>query len=78
MSACKTGGPLLELGIALDATHKAVVERKQLRIVAIGSDGMMNAVRLARHGVFCIDALPGQVGVALVNRYLDIKRRELV
>ena len=37
MSACKTDGPLLDLGITLDATHKAVTERKQLRIVAIGS-----------------------------------------
>ncbi|MBX3498582.1 MAG: SGNH/GDSL hydrolase family protein [Alphaproteobacteria bacterium] len=37
MSACKTDGPLLDLGITLDATHKAATERKQVRIVAIGS-----------------------------------------
>ena len=34
--------------------------------------------RLRRFGVFCIDAAPGDVSVALVNRYLDAKRRELV
>lgn len=37
MTACKTDGPMLELGITLDASRKAVMERKQLRIVAIGS-----------------------------------------
>ena len=37
MSACRTESRLLDLGIALDATRKAVTERKQLRIVAIGS-----------------------------------------
>jgi uncharacterized protein (DUF58 family) len=34
--------------------------------------------RLRRVGVQCLDAAPGQVSTALVNRYLDIKRRELV
>jgi uncharacterized protein (DUF58 family) len=34
--------------------------------------------RLRRAGVDCIDAAPGQVGARLVNRYLDVKRRELV
>jgi lysophospholipase L1-like esterase len=37
MSACRTEGKLLDLGITLDATRKAVSERRQLRIVAIGS-----------------------------------------
>lgn len=37
MAACKTDGPLLDLGVTLDAARKAVAERKQLRIVAIGS-----------------------------------------
>jgi uncharacterized protein (DUF58 family) len=34
--------------------------------------------RLRRMGVHVIDALPSQVSVALVNRYLDVHRRELV
>lgn len=34
--------------------------------------------RLRRHGVFVIDALPQEATVQLLNRYLDIKRRELV
>jgi lysophospholipase L1-like esterase len=37
MTACKTDGPLLDLGLTLDATRKAITERKQLRVVAIGS-----------------------------------------
>lgn len=34
--------------------------------------------RLRRLGVQCVDAAPAQVSSRLVNRYLDIKRRELV
>jgi uncharacterized protein (DUF58 family) len=34
--------------------------------------------RLRRIGVQCVDAAPGAVSARLVNRYLDIKRRELV
>lgn len=34
--------------------------------------------RLARRGVLCIDAPPARVGPDLVNRYLEIKRREMV
>lgn len=34
--------------------------------------------RLRRLGIYCIDAPPGAIGPALLNRYLDIKRRELI
>jgi uncharacterized protein (DUF58 family) len=34
--------------------------------------------RLRRMGVQCLDASPGQVSSTLVNRYLDVKRRELI
>jgi uncharacterized protein (DUF58 family) len=34
--------------------------------------------RLRRVGVLCVDAPPGAVSTRLVNRYLDVKRRELV
>jgi uncharacterized protein (DUF58 family) len=34
--------------------------------------------RLRRSGVHCIDASPSQFSIALLNRYLDIKRRELI
>jgi uncharacterized protein (DUF58 family) len=34
--------------------------------------------RLRRSGIACIDAQPGGLSAQLVNRYLDIKRRELV
>jgi hypothetical protein len=34
--------------------------------------------RLRRAGVHCIDASPEKFSVQLLNRYLDIKRRELI
>lgn len=34
--------------------------------------------RLKRAGVHCVDASPAQFSVQLLNRYLDIKRRELI
>jgi uncharacterized protein (DUF58 family) len=34
--------------------------------------------RLRRKGILCIDASPGEVGMQLLNRYLEIKRREMI
>lgn len=34
--------------------------------------------RLQRRGLFTIDAEPGRVGTELINRYLHIKRREMI
>ena len=34
--------------------------------------------RLRRRGVLLVDARPDSVGIKLVNRYLEIKRRELI
>ena len=34
--------------------------------------------RLRRLGVHCLDVRADQVGPALINRYLEIKRRELI
>lgn len=34
--------------------------------------------RLRRRGILCIDANPGEVGMHLLNRYLEIKRREMI
>ena len=34
--------------------------------------------RLRRMGVHCVDAAPGQISSQLLNRYLDVKRRELI
>jgi hypothetical protein len=33
--------------------------------------------RLRRAGAHCLDAAPGASAMALVNRYLELKRREL-
>ena len=34
-------------------------------------------LQLRRAGVFCIDARPADLSVELINRYLEIQRREL-
>jgi uncharacterized protein (DUF58 family) len=34
--------------------------------------------RLRRHGVHCLDGPPSAISTQLINRYLDVKRRELV
>lgn len=34
--------------------------------------------RLRRRGILCIDANPHEVGMQLLNRYLEIKRREMI
>jgi len=34
--------------------------------------------RLKRRGILCIDAAPGEVGMHLLDRYLEIKRREMI
>lgn len=57
---------------ALDDLHRAVAAAdlvaERERVVR----------RLQRRGVLCVDAPPGQISAALVNRYLEVKRRELV
>jgi len=55
----------------LDALHQAVVATDFSR----ERDVVLE--RLRRAGAHCIDASPGDFSMALVNRYLDIKRREL-
>lgn len=69
--------PVLD-GVALRAprrlsdVHRSVVAsdfvRERERVLA----------RLRRMGVLCVDAAPGDLSSKLVNRYLDVKRRELV
>jgi uncharacterized protein (DUF58 family) len=56
----------------LDALHRAVVAEGMVR------DRALVLRRLQRAGVHCLDSDPGRAPAALVNRYLDIKRRELV
>lgn len=69
--------PLLDAVAAADPRHlvalnEAVVAESFLR------ERELVLARLRRRGVFCIDAAPGDLGVHLINRYLDIKRRELI
>jgi uncharacterized protein (DUF58 family) len=68
---------------ALDST--AVAEPRDLHGLArsvLASDFVAEREvvlqRLQRLGVLCIDAEPGQLGTEMVNRYLAIKRREML
>ena len=55
----------------LDNLHQAVVATDFTRERNIVLE------RLKRAGAHCIDATPGEFSMALVNRYIEIKRREL-
>lgn len=57
---------------SLTTLHQAVVADDFARERSIVIE------RLRRAGVHCIDADPAQFSVQLLNRYLDIKRRELI
>jgi uncharacterized protein (DUF58 family) len=56
----------------LDDVYRAVVAADFVR------ERELVLSRLRRLGVFCVDAPPARVSMNLLNRYLDIKRRELV
>ncbi|HEY3804149.1 MAG TPA: DUF58 domain-containing protein [Kofleriaceae bacterium] len=55
----------------LESLHEAVVATGFAREREIVLE------RLRRAGAFCIDAAPNEFSMALVNRYIEIKRREL-
>lgn len=56
---------------ALDL-HRAVVAE------SLQKERELVLLRLRRLGVLCLDALPTEIGPALVNRYLEVKRREML
>jgi uncharacterized protein (DUF58 family) len=56
----------------LDTLHQAVVAADFARERTVVLE------RLKRVGAHCIDATPDRFSMAIVNRYLDIKRRELL
>lgn len=56
----------------LDALNRAMTAHDLLR----EREAVLS--RLRRQGVQCIDCPPGAVSTRLINRYLDVKRRELV
>lgn len=56
----------------LDDLHEAVVAADFVRERSVVLE------RLRRASVHCIEAPPGQVSTRLINRYLEIKRRELL
>jgi len=56
---------------SLDNLHEAVVATDFTRERTVVLE------RLRRAGAHCIDATPSEFNMALVNRYIEIKRREL-
>jgi uncharacterized protein (DUF58 family) len=56
---------------SLDVLHEAVVAGDFAR------ERHVVLERLRRIGAHCLDATPGDFSMTLVNRYLDLKRREL-
>jgi uncharacterized protein (DUF58 family) len=56
----------------LDGLNRAVTAQDLLR------EREVVLSRLRRQGVHCIDEPPGLVSTQLINRYLDLKRRERV
>jgi uncharacterized protein (DUF58 family) len=55
-----------------EALARAVVARDLLR------EREAVLLRLRRRGVLCLDVTPEQMGTAVVNRYLGVRRRELL
>ena len=47
------------------------------RIIAIGSDGMMNAVASARHGVLAAHLKPGHKGIGSINSPMQCMMKEI-
>lgn len=50
---------------------------------AVVADSLMReretvVARLKRRGILCIDAAPSEVGMQLLDRYLEVKRREMI
>jgi uncharacterized protein (DUF58 family) len=56
---------------SLDLLHEAVVASDFARERGVVLE------RLRRAGAHCLDATPAELTMSLVNRYLEIKRREL-
>ncbi|WP_193369529.1 DUF58 domain-containing protein [Pelagibius marinus] len=57
---------------SLDSLARSVIAEEFLR------ERRVVLERLRRLGVHCLDVRADQIGTALINRYLDIKRRELI
>ncbi|MEC9442781.1 MAG: DUF58 domain-containing protein [Myxococcota bacterium] len=57
---------------SLEAVNRAVVAGDMRR------DREIVITKLRRRGIFCIDGAPSEISVELINRYLEIHRRELV
>jgi NAD(P)H-flavin reductase/NADPH-dependent glutamate synthase beta subunit-like oxidoreductase len=56
---------------------QAVPLKDVTRIIAIGSDGMMNAVRIARHGVLQPHLNPKHVGIGSINSPMQCMMKEV-
>ena len=62
---------------ALGNGAKAVNFKDATRIIAIGSDGMMRAVKEARHGVLAPYLNPQHVGIASINSPMQCMMKQV-
>jgi uncharacterized protein (DUF58 family) len=64
--------------LALDVPRRLTGLYKAVTAADFVRERELVLARLRRMGIACVDAAPGQVSSRLVNKYLDIKRRELI
>lgn len=69
--------PALDAEVAQPPTHALSMHRAVVANDLI-TERQTVILRLQRRGVLCIDTPPDRISAHLINRYLDIKRRELV
>jgi len=69
--------PMLDRVAAEEPRHLLALDRAVVAESLLRERERVTA-RLRRLGVFCVDAAPDRVGVDLLNRYLAIKRREMI
>ncbi|PIE18780.1 MAG: hypothetical protein CSA66_03925 [Proteobacteria bacterium] len=69
--------PLLDDISAAEPRHLLALERAVVAESFLRERELV-IKRLRNSGAYCIDTTPDQMGVQLVNRYLEIKRREMI
>ena len=69
--------PLLDSAEQIEPTSLDTMEQAVV-IDTLARDREVVLRRLQRRGVLCIDTVPRLLGVRLINRYLEIKRREMI
>jgi NADPH-dependent glutamate synthase beta subunit-like oxidoreductase/NAD(P)H-flavin reductase len=70
-------GNIVQSMLAYAASAPETELREVKRIIAIGSDGMMRAVKEARHGVLAPHLDPGHVGIGSINSPMQCMMKQI-